>query len=129
MAVVSCLLLATACAGGSTEPRAVTLEELVTEQDAHDGATVVVDGIVDTYDQPRHYWIEDAAQHRVELFPHELVEDLVGHRIRVTGRFTFVDDRGRGIDVDELEVLSEPATALRSGPAGTPGQRTAAPRP
>lgn len=34
-----------------------------------------------TYDQPRHDWIEDVEQHRLELFPHDLVEDLVGQRI------------------------------------------------
>lgn len=106
-------LVALGCAGGASEPRAVSLAELVREQDAHDGATVIAEGTVQTYDEPRHYWIEDAEQHRVELFPHELVEDLVGHRVRVTGRFTFVDDRGRGIDIDELDVVSEPPAAMQ----------------
>jgi hypothetical protein len=102
------------CAGDGSEPRVVTLAELVAEQDAYDGSTVIVEGTVRTYDQPRHYWIEDVEQHRVELFPHDLVEDLVGHQIRVTGRFTFVDDRGRGIDVEELDVLTEPPAASPS---------------
>jgi hypothetical protein len=102
------------CAGDRSEPRVVTLAELVAEQDAYDGSMVMVEGTVRTYDQPRHYWIEDVEQHRVELFPHDLVEDLVGHQIRVTGRFTFVDDRGRGIDVEELDVLTEPPAASPS---------------
>lgn len=99
------------CTGGSSQPQAVTLAELVVEQDAFDGSPVVAEGTVQTYDQPRHYWIEDTEQHRVELFPHDLVEDLVGQRVRVTGRFTFRGDRGRGIDVDELEVLDGPLAA------------------
>lgn len=102
------------CAGGSPQPQAVSLAELATAHDAHDGSFVIAEGTVRTYDQPRHWWIEDAEQHRVELFPHELVEDLVGQRIRVTGRFTFHDDRGRGIDIDDLEVLDGPPTALPS---------------
>lgn len=102
------------CTGSPSEPRVVTLAELVADQDAYDDSTVIVEGTVRTYDQPRHFWIEDEDQHRVELFPHELVEDLVGHRLRVTGHFTFVDDRGRGIDVEELDVLTEPPAAFLS---------------
>lgn len=103
VAIVGIALLG--CAGGPPQPQTVSLAELIAEQDAYDASTVIAEGTVQTYDQPRHYWIEDAEQHRVELFPHEVVEDLVGQRIRVTGRFTFRDDRGRGIDVDDLEVL------------------------
>lgn len=117
------------CAGGETEPRNVSLAELVAEHEAHDGSLVTVEGTVQTYDQPRHYWIEDADQHRVELFPPELVEDRIGHRIRVTGRFTFIDDRGRGIEIDDLDVLSEPPVALASpihGDSGSPGLITVA---
>jgi hypothetical protein len=115
------------CGGGPSQPQVVSLAELVAEQDAHDGSTVIAEGVVQTFDEPRHYWIEDAEQHRVELFPPELVEDLVGLRIRVTGRFTFQDDRGRGIDVDELEVVDEPPSAAparptdRARPGGSTG--------
>ena len=108
------------CAGGSPQPQPVSLAELATAQDAYDGSRVIAEGTVQTYDQPRHYWIEDTEQHRVELFPHELVEGLVGQRIRVTGRFSFRDDRGRGIDIDDLEVLDVPPTAL---PAPVGGRR------
>lgn len=102
------------CAGGSSPPQAVPLADLVVEQDVYDGSMVIVEGTVQTHDQPRHSWIEDAEQHRVEVFPHDAVADLVGQRIRVTGRFTFRDDRGRGIDIDELEVLGETPTAMVS---------------
>ena len=55
------------CVGGSPQP--VSLAELATAQDAYDGSSVIVEGSVQTYDQPHHYWIEDIEQHRVELFP------------------------------------------------------------
>lgn len=108
------------CAG-DRPPQVVSLAQLVTEQDAYDGSTVIAEGTVQTHDQPRHYWIEDADQHRVELFPPEAVADLVGQRIRVTGRFTFRDDRGRGIDIDDLEVLGEAPTSMRSPVGGEGG--------
>ena len=96
----------------------VSLADLVAEQDAYDGSTVIVEGTVQTRDEPRHFWIEDAGQHRVELFPPDAVADLVGQRIRVTGRFTFRDDRGRGIDIADLEVLGEAPTAVAPPVAG-----------
>ncbi|TVR30986.1 MAG: hypothetical protein EA388_14015 [Nitriliruptor sp.] len=96
----------------------VSLADLVAEQDAYDGSTVIAEGTVQAHDEPRHFWIEDAGQHRVELFPPDAVADLVGQRIRVTGRFTFRDDRGRGIDIDDLEVLGEAPAAVAPPVAG-----------
>lgn len=119
MALLPALVLA--CGPNTDVPRTVTLADLVADQDRHEGSLITTDGIVRTYDEPLHYWIEDAAQHRVELFPHERVEVLVGHRVRVTGRFTFDDDRGRAIDIDDLEVLDAPPMAARSPVGGTEG--------
>ncbi len=96
----------------------VSLADLVAEQDAYDGSTVIAEGTVQVHDEPRHFWIEDADQHRVEVFPPDAVADLVGQRIRVTGRFTFRDDRGRGIDIADLEVLGEAPTAVAPPVAG-----------
>jgi hypothetical protein len=101
------IVLATACASGPAEPEAVTLADLVAEQDHYDGRVVLTEGTVRTYDSPRHYWIEDVELHRVELVPDEEVADLVGQDVRVIGRFTFADDRGRVIEVQELEVLTD----------------------
>ena len=111
VAILGVLVLAvvglSACAA-QDRPEPVTLAELVAEQDRLDGAVVLVEGTVRTYDDPPHSWIEDTEQHRVELFPHEQVTDLAGERVRVEGRFTFDPDRGRGIDVEALEVLDTP---------------------
>jgi hypothetical protein len=95
---------------GSTEdgePTPVTLVELAEDQEGHHGDLVVTEGVVRSFDEPLHYWIEDDDQHRVELVPMELIEPHLGDEIRVTGRFTFRDDEGRRIEVDELEVLTE----------------------
>lgn len=104
-------LLVAGCTPGDADPQVVSLADLVADHDAYDGTTVIAEGIVQSFDDPPHSWIEDVEQHRVELFPHEQVEDLVGLRVRVTGEFTFEEDRGRGIDIDELEVLDEPPAA------------------
>lgn len=95
--------------GGSTPstPTAVTLAELVADQDGYHGDVVTVEGTVRSYDAPRHHWIEDPDQHRVELEPQDLVQPHVGASIRVTGRYSFRDDRGRLIEIDDLEVLDE----------------------
>lgn len=55
------------CMGDSVEQ--TSLAALFAEQDACDGSLVIAEGSVQTYDQPRHDWIEDIEQHRVELFP------------------------------------------------------------
>jgi hypothetical protein len=94
------------CGGdtGST-PTPVTLAELVEDQHGFDGDLVTVEGTVRSYDAPLHHWIEDVDQHRVELEPQDLAAAHVGDRIRVTGRYRFHDDRGRLIEVDDLDVI------------------------
>ncbi|TVP70664.1 MAG: glucose-inhibited division protein B [Nitriliruptor sp.] len=109
--ILGVLMLAIAGLSACTtddRPEPVTLAELVAEEARLDGTVVLVEGTVRTYDDPPHSWIEDPEHHRVELFPHERVADLAGERVRVEGRFTFDPDRGRGIDVEALEVLDTP---------------------
>jgi hypothetical protein len=72
---------------------------------------VIAEGTVRSYDEPLHYWIEDAELNRVELEPHDEVEELLGHDIRVTGTFTFDPERGRLITIDDLEVVRQPPEA------------------
>jgi hypothetical protein len=104
------LVLLTGCAADDGEPVEVDLVELAEDQTGFDGQLVVTEGVVRTYDEPRHYWIEDADLNRVELTPMELIEPHLGDEIRITGRFTFRDDEGRRIAVDELEVVGEGET-------------------
>jgi hypothetical protein len=113
MLVALVLVLLTACAGGGGTS-AVTLEELVAEQERFDGQRVIVEGVLRDYADPRHYWIEDAVPNRVELVPHDAVEDLVGRELRIVGEFSYRDDRGRVITVEEVEDLGEaPQAAAR----------------
>lgn len=93
------------CGGGDDGPVDVSLAELVEDQRAYDGRTVTTSGVVRSFDDPVHYWIEDPDVHRVELVPAELIEQHVGTEVEVTGRYTFRDDEGRRIEIDELEVL------------------------
>jgi hypothetical protein len=95
------------CSGADGPPSEVALVDLVVEQDTYEGELVTTQGVVRTFDEPRHYWIEDDDQNRVELVPQDRVSPHLGDRIEVTGRFTFRDDEGRRIEVDELEVLGE----------------------
>lgn len=99
-------LLVAGCSGGGGTS-AVTLEQLVAEQERYDGERVIVEGVLRDYDDPRHYWIEDAVPNRVELVPHETVEELVGRELRVVGEFSYRDDRGRVITVEDVEDLGE----------------------
>ncbi|WP_052668453.1 hypothetical protein [Nitriliruptor alkaliphilus] len=104
-------LLAALCVGvigcgvGDDQPVEVSLAELVEDQHAYDGRTVITSGVVRSFDDPVHYWIEDRDVHRVEVVPAELIEQHVGAEVEVTGRYTFRDDEGRRIEIDSLEVL------------------------
>jgi hypothetical protein len=122
-------LLLTGCAGGPDAPRPVALADLVVEQDRYDGQLVVTEGTVRTYDRPRHYWIEDDAVNRVELVPPEAAADHVGARVRVRGSFTFRDDEGRRITVEQLEILEEAAQASTRRPPRAWASRPAHPVP
>lgn len=112
-ALVVAALVLTACGLVTTGPRAVTLAELATEQDRYDGTVVRTEGVVRSFDDPLHYWIEDEDVNRVELVPHEEVAPLLSEKVRVVGEFTFDQDQGRLITVDEIEPIGTTSSALR----------------
>ena len=107
-ALSAVLVAVLALAGCGSEPATadLTLEELTLRQTRYDEQMVRTEGVVRTADSPRHYWIEDPDLNRVELLPHEEVEDLLGATVRVEGLFTFQDDEGRRIQIEELTVLN-----------------------
>lgn len=104
-AAVALAVLVAGCPADDGTPVEVSLAELVAEQQDFDGRTVQTQGIVRTFDDPRHYWIEDDLPNRVELQPDEVAEPHVGQEVRVTGRFSYADDRGRVIEVDEITPI------------------------
>jgi hypothetical protein len=115
--LVATVLVVAGCGVGTDTPVSATLADLTTDTDRYEGRIVTTQGVVRTFDQPRHYWIEDVDLHRVELVPQEAVAEHLGLEIRVTGRFTFRDDEGRRIVVEELEVIGEPREHASGRPA------------
>ena len=92
---------------GEAGEREVPLYVLAGEGSAHDGERVVTQGVVRRFDDPLHYWIEDRDLNRVELFPHEAVENYLGQSLRVTGTFRLAERGSRRLTVTHLETLGE----------------------
>jgi hypothetical protein len=101
------LMLLVAC-GGDPEP--VALSTLVGREAEYDGQRVEVHGVVRAFDDPdgRYYVVEDAAPNRVRLSPTDRAAPFDGREVRVTGRFTFREDEGRRIAIDEIEAATAP---------------------
>ena len=102
--VLTVMVLGVLAACAQTAPVAVDLAVLADQQEAWHGRLVEVSGVVETYPDPRHYWVEDEAVNRVELWPPEGWSDLVGQTVTVRGRFTFVEGEGRRIHVEEVRT-------------------------
>lgn len=112
LATVLVVLLSTvACVGTTAAPQPVTLAELVADPERFDARRVIAEGIVRRHDDPLHTWLEDAEVNRVELEPAAVAVELVGSTIRVTGVFRAPGEEGRAIEVEDVEVLREPAEA------------------
>ena len=105
---LACLLVISACEQGA-EVREVTLSNLVEGSEHFIERPVRTQGVVRSFPEPLHYWIEDDALNRVGLTPETLVEGLEGSQVRVTGIYRFQQGQGRLIEVEQLEVLSAPS--------------------
>ncbi len=108
------VILAVAVAACSTGVTRVDLAVLADEQEAWHGRLVEVTGTVQMFDDPRHHWVEDAEQHRVELVPSAGLDALVGRMVTVRGRFTFREGEGRRIEIQEIHTVdpaAHPGTA------------------
>lgn len=105
VAGVATALLA-ACDG---EPQQVSLASLVGREEQYDGQRIEVRGSVRAFDDPdgRYYVVEDAWSNRVQLSPTERAAPFDGRQIRVTGRFSFREDQGRRIAIEEIGSLSD----------------------
>ncbi len=87
------------------EPERVNLSTLVGREDEYDGQQIEVHGRVTAFEDEqwgRYYVVEDARNNRVRLNPAEQAEPFEGREVRVTGRFSFQDDEGRRLDIDEI---------------------------
>lgn len=100
------VMLLGGCNNGDASPREVTLAVLAANSSAHDGHRVATQGRVQTFETPRHYWIEDIDLNRVEITPHALIAPYVGKRIRVVGDFTYSREDGRMLRLEGAESIS-----------------------
>lgn len=103
------------CAGGDDSPVDVSLATLARQEDAYKGRLVRTQGVVRTFEQPRHYWIEDDYPNRVALEPEELVAPWLGQEVRVVGRFDFDERKGRVIEIEEIAPSPSAPGADRGG--------------
>lgn len=99
------LAISTSC---TEQPRFFSLQVLVNEAEALDGRAVITEGRVRTFDEPRHYWIEDAKLNRVAIEPDQIVKDLVGEYVRVEGHFYINKEQGRRIEAYEIWIIEAP---------------------
>jgi hypothetical protein len=83
-----CLLASLCLSGCSDTATPVSLASLAERPSAYDGRRVVTAGTVRTFEQPRHYWIEDDDLNRVAIEPDQLIAPYVGQVVTVTGRFS-----------------------------------------
>lgn len=106
LAILAGSLWLAACGVTDTAPSDVALADLVLEQDRYDGQMVRTHGVVRTFDEPRHYWIEDDDVNRVEVVPQDAIRPYLGDEVEVVGRFTFRDDEGRRITAKEIDDIT-----------------------
>jgi hypothetical protein len=96
------LVLAALAACNGREAVEVSLDQLVAQQAAYDGRTVVAVGTLHSHPDPAHYWIEDGSYNRVELAWADDLAPYLGQRLAVRGLFRYDPDEGRRIDVEYL---------------------------
>ena len=106
VSVVASIVLA-ACSGGG--PVEVPLAQLVAEQEAYDGQTVVTEGTVaavrDSSAADAYFVLQDAADNRVRLLPDEAAAPHEGDSVAVTGAFRFREQSGRDLTVDRINAV------------------------
>jgi hypothetical protein len=94
-----------ACGEADTGATELRLADLVHFQERYDGDVVSTTGMVNMFDEPEHYWVEDEALNRVRIVPHDAVSDLVGQRVRVVGRFEYGSGEGRVISARSVRPV------------------------
>ena len=98
--------------------RRVSLAALVAAQQDFDGRQVIVNGTLHTFDEPRHYWIENDKPDRVALMGAGDLSGRVGEDVEVHGRFHYDRYKGRRVQVSKIE--RKPEVELVITPHGLP---------
>nr|WP_051074948.1 hypothetical protein [Thioalkalivibrio sp. ALJ16] len=102
-------LLLAGCGGERVSP--VTLEQLAASAPAFNGELVETEGVVNRFEDPEHYWLEDDAINRVAVTPKSAVRAHVGESLRVVGRFSYHPEEGRRIEIDPAATAALRASA------------------
>ena len=82
----------------------LSLSLLVMQAERQHGRTVATSGVVRGFDDPEHYWIEDAQLNRVALQPGELAKPWLGQQVHVTGRFFYPPEEGRRLELSSIQA-------------------------
>lgn len=99
------LVVLVSCGSGESAPVELRLAELVRFADRYHGEVVATTGVVHTFDQPEHFWIQDDRMNRVLVEPQSAIAGLVGRRVRVVGRFEHDAETGRRIEAETVVVV------------------------
>ncbi|MBR2515290.1 MAG: glucose-inhibited division protein B [Halomonas sp.] len=99
------LLMATLISGcRGQQPVEVPLTILANNPAAFDEKQIVTQGVVRHFNDPLHYWIEDEALNRVEIFPHQKIAPYLGETVEVEGQFHFSPNEGRRLILTRVDV-------------------------
>ncbi|MGC3872894.1 hypothetical protein ACPF7Z_06450 [Halomonas sp. GXIMD04776] len=101
------MLLITLVACADDRPAEVPLSILALQQAAYEDKHVATQGVVRTFETPRHYWIEDDGLNRVEVLPQERIAPYLGKRVRIIGRFHYGQNEGRKLEIERIEALDD----------------------
>lgn len=89
--------------GAQDSAHQVPLAMLVSSSADYDDRQVITRGLVRRFEDPLHYWIEDDAFNRVEIFPQESIAPYLGEAVLVEGLFRFSTTKGRRLTLVDIE--------------------------
>lgn len=82
----------------------LSLSLLVMQAEQQHGRLLATTGVVRGFNEPEHYWIEDAQLNRVALQPLEKARPWLGEHVRVSGRFLYHQQQGRRLELLTIEA-------------------------
>ncbi len=81
----------------------VTLSMLTQNAARFDDREILTQGVVNRFEDPLHYWIEDSNLNRVEILPHKKAAAYLGQAVVVKGHFRFSATEGRLLTLTEIK--------------------------
>lgn len=87
---------------------------LVSSSADYDDRQVITSGVVRRFEDPLHYWIEDSAFNRVEIFPQQTIAPYLGKSVRVEGHFRYSDSEGRRLALGDVELVAGQVLSVKT---------------